>query len=70
MIVNQMRNQLSISLNIIQFEVHQRVIRLQFFLLFSVKSEVIKELDRLHEEFVLVPADKIGYNIVFVCKAY
>lgn len=70
MIVNQMRNQLSISLNIIQFEVHQRVIRLQFFLLFSVKSEVIKELDRLHEEFVLGPADKIGYNIVFVSKAY
>ena len=70
MIVNQMRNQLSISLNIILFEVNQRVIRLQFFLLFSVKSEVIKELDRLHEEFVLVPADKIGYNTVFVCKAY
>ncbi|XP_055999877.1 uncharacterized protein LOC130046520 isoform X1 [Ostrea edulis] len=34
------------------------------------KPEVIKELDRLHEEYVLVPADKASNNIVFVCKAH
>ena len=32
--------------------------------------EVIKELDRLHDHYVLVPADKAGNNIVFVCKAH
>jgi hypothetical protein len=30
------------------------------------KSEVINELERLHGEFVLVPADKVYNNIVFV----
>jgi hypothetical protein len=30
------------------------------------KPEVIKELNRLHEEYVLVPADKACNNIVFV----
>jgi hypothetical protein len=30
---------------------------------------VINELERLHGEFVLVPADKACNNIVFVCKA-
>jgi hypothetical protein len=34
------------------------------------KPEVIKELNRLHEEYVLVPADKASNNIVFVCKAH
>ena len=34
------------------------------------KPEVIKELDRLHKEYVLVPADKASNNIVFVCKAH
>jgi hypothetical protein len=34
------------------------------------KQEVIKQLNRLHEEFVLVPADKACNNIVFVCKAH
>jgi hypothetical protein len=34
-------------------------------LLFS-KPEVRNELERLHEEFVLVPADKGSDNIVFV----
>ena len=34
------------------------------------KPEVINELDRLHEEYVLVPADKACNNIVFVCKAH
>lgn len=29
-----------------------------------------KELDRLHDQFVLVPADKTGNNIVFVCKVH
>lgn len=32
--------------------------------------EVKKELDRLHDQFVLVPADKAGNNIFFVCKAH
>jgi hypothetical protein len=30
------------------------------------KPEVIKELNRLHEEYALVPADKACNNIVFV----
>ncbi|XP_056012425.1 uncharacterized protein LOC125681516 [Ostrea edulis] len=34
------------------------------------KPEVIKELDRLHEEYVLLPAEKASNNIVFVCKAH
>jgi hypothetical protein len=34
------------------------------------KPEVINELNRLHEEYVLVPADKACNNIVFVCKAH
>lgn len=34
--------------------------------------EVEKELDtgRLHDQFVPIPADKAGNNIVFVCKAH
>jgi hypothetical protein len=32
--------------------------------------EVSNELERLHEEFVLVPADKACNNIVFVCKGH
>lgn len=34
------------------------------------KAEVRKELDRLHDQKVLVPADKAGDNIVSVCKAH
>ena len=34
------------------------------------KPEVVTELNRLHEEYVLVPADKACNNIVFVCKAH
>ena len=34
------------------------------------KPEVIRELNRLHEEYVLVPADKACNNMVFVCKAH
>ena len=34
------------------------------------KPEVIRELNRLHEVYVLVPADKACNNIVFVCKAH
>jgi hypothetical protein len=34
------------------------------------KPEVIRELNILHEEYVLVPADKACNNIVFVCKAH
>ena len=30
------------------------------------KPEVVNELHRLHENFVLVPADKASNNIVFV----
>jgi hypothetical protein len=36
----------------------------------SSKPEVRNELERLHEEIVLVPADKAGNNILFVCKAH
>jgi hypothetical protein len=32
------------------------------------KPEVINELHRLHDNFVLVPADKASINIVFVSK--
>jgi hypothetical protein len=31
---------------------------------------VVNELRRLHENFVLVSADKASNNIVFVCKNY
>jgi hypothetical protein len=34
------------------------------------EPEVIRELNRLDEEYVLVPADKACNNIVFVCKAH
>jgi hypothetical protein len=35
------------------------------------KPEVVKELNyRLHEEYVLVPADKASNNIVFVYRAH
>lgn len=40
-----------------------------YFFVFS-KLEVIKELDRLYEEYVLVLVDKVSNNIVFVCKVY
>lgn len=29
-----------------------------------------KELDKLHDQFVLVPAYKAGNNIVFMCKVH
>jgi hypothetical protein len=32
------------------------------------KPEVINELRRLHDNSVLVPADKASNNIVFICK--
>jgi hypothetical protein len=34
------------------------------------EPEVIRDLNRLHEEYVLVPADKACNNIVFVCMAH
>jgi hypothetical protein len=34
------------------------------------KPEVIKEIDRLHEEYVLVTADKVCSKIVFVSKVH
>jgi hypothetical protein len=34
------------------------------------KPEVVKELNSLHEEYFLVPAEKASNNIVFVCKAH
>ena len=37
---------------------------------FFKKPEVVNELQRLHDNFVLVPADKASNNIVFVCKKY
>jgi hypothetical protein len=33
-------------------------------------TEVVNELRRLHDNFVLVPADEASNNIVFVCKHY
>jgi hypothetical protein len=33
-------------------------------------TEVVNELCRLHDNFVLVPADKASNNIVFVCEKY
>ena len=33
-------------------------------------TEVSSELSRLQSQYVLVPADKAGNNIVFVCKAH
>ena len=32
--------------------------------------EVIAELDRIHDKYVLVQADKASNNIVFICKAH
>jgi hypothetical protein len=32
------------------------------------KPEVVNELHALHDNFVLVPADKASNNIVFICK--
>ena len=32
--------------------------------------DVVTELSRLHENFVIVPADKASYNYTFVCKRY
>ena len=32
--------------------------------------EVVKELSRLQENFVRVPADKASNNYIFVCKRY
>jgi hypothetical protein len=32
------------------------------------KAEVVNELRRLHDSFVLVPADKANNNIAFVCN--
>jgi GTP1/Obg family GTP-binding protein len=34
------------------------------------KPEVIRELNKLHEEYILVLADKACNNIVFVCKTH
>jgi hypothetical protein len=34
------------------------------------KPEVVNKLRRLHDNFVLVPADKASNNFVFVCKNY
>ena len=34
------------------------------------KPKVVNELHRLHENFVLVSADKASNNIVFVCKSH
>ena len=34
------------------------------------KTEVRNELDRLHDQYILVPADKASNNIVFVFKAH
>ena len=31
---------------------------------------VVREFSRLHENFVIVPADKASYNYTFVCKKY
>ena len=31
---------------------------------------VVKELSRIHENFIVVPADKAANNYTFVCKAY
>jgi hypothetical protein len=35
-----------------------------------MKPEVVNELCRLHDNFVLVPEDKTNNNIVFVYKSY
>ena len=32
--------------------------------------DVVTELSRLHENFVIVPADKASNNYTFVCKRY
>ena len=43
---------------------------------FRVKPKILEDrhvrayLNELHEKYVLVPADKAGNNIIFVCKYY
>ena len=32
--------------------------------------EVVRELSRLHENFIIVSADKASYNYTFVCRKY
>ena len=32
--------------------------------------DVVRELSRLHENFVIVPADEASYNYTFVCKRH
>ena len=32
--------------------------------------DVVRELSRLHENFVIVPADKASNNYTFVCRKY
>jgi hypothetical protein len=34
------------------------------------KTEVVNEIRRLYDNFVLVPTDKASTSIVFVCKNY
>ena len=37
----------------------------------TLKDPLVKKcLDEIHEEFVIVPADKASSNIIFICKAY
>ena len=36
----------------------------------NVDPDVVTELSRLHENFVIVPADKASNNYTFVCKRY
>jgi hypothetical protein len=62
--VKSIRGMLKSRIRNIKFKV--RTIYLSVF----SKPEVRNELERLHEEFVLVPADKASNNIVFVCKAH
>jgi hypothetical protein len=33
-------------------------------------QEAVKRLSSLHDKYVIVPADKVSNNIVFVCKSY
>ena len=32
--------------------------------------DVVSELSSMHDNYVVVPADKASNNIVFICKAY
>jgi hypothetical protein len=34
------------------------------------KTEAINDIEKLHEECILVPADETCNNILFVCKAH